>query len=267
LTQEGQYLAFDEALEYFGVHFVKQNISGNPINKENLMLQIQSVQAERDRIDLLLSEFVGDHTTAQGERTARSRKDDLWRLAEQPTEAFKMSDPAKHKIFSVEPELTDEGLQRILTCYEIGCKRLNSILCKDIPRTEPRTEGRRAANVKKHKVKDLYEGSKKKQERKNKGKDRVPLRNEPDVPGQGSLTGHISAAPTESQPKGRRETTPDELAILKSLEAYPDKQPPDEVIEAIRQQLGAEWDSGRIRRWWRNNVKKKSLSRHQKTDV
>src|SRR5215510_10269021 len=87
LTQEGQYLAFDEALEYFGVHFVKQNISGNPINQENLMLQIQSVQAERDRIDLLLSEFVGDHTTIQGERLARSRKDVLWHLAEQLTEA------------------------------------------------------------------------------------------------------------------------------------------------------------------------------------
>lgn len=69
LTREGQYLAFDEALEYFGVHFVKQNISGNPINEENLMLQIQAVQGERDRIDLLLSEFLGDHVAAQGKHT------------------------------------------------------------------------------------------------------------------------------------------------------------------------------------------------------
>ena len=39
---KGHYFAFDEVLETFGVKFVKQNITGNVINADNLKLQIKA---------------------------------------------------------------------------------------------------------------------------------------------------------------------------------------------------------------------------------
>src|SRR5207245_9087627 len=44
LTREGHYFGFDEALERFGVKFVKQNIDGNRMDEENLKAKISSVQ-------------------------------------------------------------------------------------------------------------------------------------------------------------------------------------------------------------------------------
>ena len=46
LTHPGHYFAFDEALERFGVKFVKQNIGGKILNDEELKSQISSVQIE-----------------------------------------------------------------------------------------------------------------------------------------------------------------------------------------------------------------------------
>ena len=43
LTNPGHYFAFDEALERFGVKFVKQNIEGKTMDNEKLKLQISSI--------------------------------------------------------------------------------------------------------------------------------------------------------------------------------------------------------------------------------
>lgn len=132
----------------------------------------------------------------------------------------------------------------MLTCYDVGCERLTSILHQDVRQTKPRTtKGRRTAYVKKYKVSDLY----KRQERSNKQKRSV----------RESADEHIDEAPSGSQPRRRRGTTPAELAILKTLEAYSNDQPPDDVIEEICQRLGVEWDHRRTVVWWRNNVRKK----------
>src|SRR3954453_4510385 len=45
---------FDEALETFGLRFIKQNVCGNVIDEKNLRDQIKSSQDERDKIDLLM---------------------------------------------------------------------------------------------------------------------------------------------------------------------------------------------------------------------
>ena len=60
LTPPGHYFAFDEALEQFGVSFVKQNIRGKLVDSNDLRQQISSVQAEKDHLTLLVSEYVGD---------------------------------------------------------------------------------------------------------------------------------------------------------------------------------------------------------------
>ncbi|RHZ89182.1 hypothetical protein Glove_18g70 [Diversispora epigaea] len=68
---------FDEALETFGVRFVKQNISGNVIDETNLNNQIKAFQDERERIDLLLSEYLDDRSISHSEQAIKSRKESL----------------------------------------------------------------------------------------------------------------------------------------------------------------------------------------------
>ena len=68
INREKHFFAFDEALETFGVKFIKQNISGNPINTEQLKNQIKAIQSERGRINLFLFEFLDDNVTYQGSK-------------------------------------------------------------------------------------------------------------------------------------------------------------------------------------------------------
>ena len=42
LTHDGHFYAFDEALETFGVKYIKENITGNIYNNENLKRQIKA---------------------------------------------------------------------------------------------------------------------------------------------------------------------------------------------------------------------------------
>ena len=58
---------FDEALEIFGVKFIKENVSGNVIDEKNLKNQIKVFQNERERIDLLMSEYLDDHSISHSE--------------------------------------------------------------------------------------------------------------------------------------------------------------------------------------------------------
>ncbi|RHZ85387.1 hypothetical protein Glove_66g75 [Diversispora epigaea] len=57
LARKGHYPAYDEALETHDVAYIKQNITGNSCNQENLELQIKATQEERERIDTLLNDF------------------------------------------------------------------------------------------------------------------------------------------------------------------------------------------------------------------
>jgi len=90
--RKGHYFAFDEALETFGVKFVKQNITGNMINAENLKLQIKAAQSERDRIGILLSEYLDDACGSIEERAINQRKDAMWNLVDKLLIAFNSSD-------------------------------------------------------------------------------------------------------------------------------------------------------------------------------
>ncbi|GES78603.1 hypothetical protein GLOIN_2v1482460 [Rhizophagus clarus] len=55
---------FDKALETFGVKFVKQHVNGNVIDEKTLKDQIKGIQDEREKIDLLMSEYLKDHSVS-----------------------------------------------------------------------------------------------------------------------------------------------------------------------------------------------------------
>ena len=112
-------MGFDEALERFGVKFVKQNIGGNYMDPEELKLQISSIQAERDRLTLLLSEYVGDNISVRGERAVKSRKESLWKLANDLITAFNLKNPLEHELFRNTKEMNEEGYQRLFDCYSL----------------------------------------------------------------------------------------------------------------------------------------------------
>ena len=132
LTQPGHFLGFDEALERFGVKFVKQNIGGNYMDPEELSAQISSVQAERDRLTMLLSEYVEDNILVRGERAVKSRKESLWKLANDLIIAFNLENPLEHELFRNTKEINEEGFQQLFDCYSIGIERLNIILHQDV---------------------------------------------------------------------------------------------------------------------------------------
>ena len=132
LTRPGHYFAFDEALEQFGVKFVKQNIGGNRMDIDNLKSQISSVQTERERLTLLLSEYVEDSILIRKERAIKSRKESLWKLAEDLLEAFNLPDSLNHELFKNTKEMNEGGFKRLFTCYNQGIKRLKVIQCQDV---------------------------------------------------------------------------------------------------------------------------------------
>ena len=65
-------MGFDEALETFGVKYVKQNITGNTVDEKSLRNQIKACQDERDRIDLLLYEYLDNKSVLPTERANKS---------------------------------------------------------------------------------------------------------------------------------------------------------------------------------------------------
>ncbi|POG58465.1 hypothetical protein GLOIN_2v1488584 [Rhizophagus irregularis DAOM 181602=DAOM 197198] len=78
--RKGHFFAYDEALETFKVKFIKQNITGNVVNMENLKMQIKLVQTERDRIEILLSEYLNDPTASTRNHAINQRYDTMWNL-------------------------------------------------------------------------------------------------------------------------------------------------------------------------------------------
>ncbi|RIA93080.1 hypothetical protein C1645_763417, partial [Glomus cerebriforme] len=71
---------FDEVLEMFNVHFIKQNITRNIIDETKLKANIKVAQMERERVDLLLSEYLENTSIFQSERTIDSRRKIFYKL-------------------------------------------------------------------------------------------------------------------------------------------------------------------------------------------
>jgi hypothetical protein len=61
LTNPGHIFAYDEALETFGVKFVKQNVTRIPTDTEELKLKIRATQLEKERMDMLNCDYIGDY--------------------------------------------------------------------------------------------------------------------------------------------------------------------------------------------------------------
>ena len=132
--------AFDETLETFGVRFIKQNVTGNVINEDILKKNIKAVQSERERIDLLLSEYLEDISVSHSQRAINSRKEVLWKLVDNLVVIFDMENPLKHLIFHeyTPSELNKEGYEKLIACFSNGLKRIHKIYLQEVLKIEKR---------------------------------------------------------------------------------------------------------------------------------
>src|SRR4051794_1949682 len=119
----------DKAVESFGVRFVKGNVSGNVIDEKYLKNQIKASKSERERIDLLMSEYLDDHSMSHSERATNSRQESLWKLVDDLIVTFGMDNPLYHQLFQKYPptEMNKKGLDRLIACYPDGLERIKGI--------------------------------------------------------------------------------------------------------------------------------------------
>ncbi|GES98757.1 hypothetical protein GLOIN_2v1482460 [Rhizophagus clarus] len=231
---------FDEAFETFGVHFIKQNINGNIINEAKLKANIKAAQEERDRVDLLLSEYLEDTSISQSKRAVDSRRKMLWELVDDLVVIFGMMDPLSHDIFKdlEPPEIHKEGCEKLIACYNSGLERMQMIYKQDVIKSEPRNaQGRRALGICRTKHKD-YVNQKKITKQKRRHEEIQP---EPQV--------------DNGVPKKRRKILEHEEEILSRLLSYKERIP-THVYDKILQSLGSEWDKKRVYNWWNYRVNK-----------
>lgn len=147
LTAEEHYLGYDEALERFGVMFIKQTLVGRATDKENLMNNIRSAQTIHERLTTALNEFLGD-PAARGTRAVDMHKEAIWRTADLLVDAFESDKPKAHKLFRATDQLTSKGYRKIFSCYSKGTERIQKIYRQDVTGQEPRnTKGRREKNI------------------------------------------------------------------------------------------------------------------------
>ncbi|RHZ52596.1 hypothetical protein Glove_460g64 [Diversispora epigaea] len=130
LTQDTPIcFAFDETLETYGVQFIKQNITGNVINKSTLKRNIKAAQSERERINLLLNEYLEDTSVSHSQRAVNSRKEAMWKLVDNLIEIFNIQNPLEHPIFHnyTPSELNEKGFEKLSACYSDGLERIQKI--------------------------------------------------------------------------------------------------------------------------------------------
>ncbi|GBC09286.1 hypothetical protein RclHR1_08740006 [Rhizophagus clarus] len=230
---------FDEALETFGVRD-----------------QIKFSQDERERIDLLMSEYLNDYAVSYSERAIKSRKESLWKLVNDLITVFGMSDPLSHQLFQeyTPTEMHKEGLSRLFDCYPNGLERIKAVYRQEVLKTEDRNpQGRRTIGVVRTKVKD-YNSKKKAEKRKIV----IPELTQP-------VLEDLNETPLTIEPQSKRRktagarhrTTEDETAILCALKIYKNYLPED-AIGSVREKLSEVWTVKKVREWW-NYHKNKEL--------
>ncbi|RHZ69299.1 hypothetical protein Glove_284g69 [Diversispora epigaea] len=115
---------FDKALETFGVKYIKQNINGTIINEKNLRDQIKSSQEERERIDLLMSEYLNIGME----------------LVNNLVTVFEIENPLTHPLFQnyTPTQMHQEGLEKLISCYPNGLERIKKIYRQEVLKIEPK---------------------------------------------------------------------------------------------------------------------------------
>ncbi|UZO28281.1 uncharacterized protein OCT59_021814 [Rhizophagus irregularis] len=227
--RKGHYFAFDESLETFGVKFIKQNITGNVVDDNKLKLQVKAAQSERDRIGILLSEYLNDPCGSIGQRAVDTVKRPCGNYTTTPD------------------HITADSIRRLENCFPDGILRIEEIFLQDVISIQKSNKvGRRKLGITRWKPNDQNS-------KKNKNKMASSSNTENSISDQQVPTNLIPQVviidkdgPLIKKPRqARRETKPEEKSLLEPLVTC-SEYPNDEQIEQVRELLGNEWDKDRI---------------------
>ncbi|PKK62087.1 hypothetical protein RhiirC2_790886 [Rhizophagus irregularis] len=227
------YFRFDKALKTFGVRFIKENVTGNFIDKKNLKNQIKASQNERERIDLLMSEYLDDNSISHSERAVKLCQESLWELVNDLVVIFGMDNPLSLQLFQkyTPTEMHQKGLDHLIVCYLGGLEKIKGIYWQEVLKIKNRNpKGRRAVGVIRTKVKNYNS--------KNKSRQTIA--------GSSQTTSNDTTKPQSKQKKYR--TTEAEMEILFALKVYKDKLP-DDAITSVCELLSGIWTKKKVREW------------------
>jgi len=230
------------------VKFVKQNV-GN-VSEQNLKNQIKACQNERDRIDLLMCEYLNDKLASKTEHTFKSRRDALWNLVDDLINVFEMQNPLSHSLFQeyTPTELHHQGVERLITSYEKGLERIKAVYRQEVLEIECRnTRGRRKIEVIRTKFKDF-----RKQKKANRQVHNILRSQNTSQASNLELSRSSADDQTNSEElskKKRRQTTSEEERILKELLVY--EELPDSVIDEVLGKLSNDWNRTKVKAAWR----------------
>ena len=193
---------------------------------------------------MLLSEYTNDNILIKGKWTVKLRKESLWKLAENLTNAFNLANPLTDELFKNTKEMNEEGFQWLFSCYNNSIERLNTILYQDVYKVELRNvKGHCAYNIVSHKSQDLQIVIEK---RKGKGKESNNNNNNNNNNNE-SLT-----------IKKKRKTSEHEKKILEKILHY-NTFPENEALNVLKQlqEESTDWDIKCIKTYWKNHCYKK----------
>ncbi|CAI2200429.1 4876_t:CDS:2, partial [Funneliformis geosporum] len=91
-----------------------------------LKLQIMSIQSERDRLNLLISEYVSDNLSTSIDRNIKSRKDALWKLIADLRLAFENPNSLKTSINRLH-DIYKQDVEKSITRNTCGRRMKNVI--------------------------------------------------------------------------------------------------------------------------------------------
>ncbi|RHZ71748.1 hypothetical protein Glove_253g47 [Diversispora epigaea] len=260
--RKGHYFAYDEALETLGVKLIKQNITGNVLDINNLKLQIKAAQSERDRVGFLLSKYLDDPCGSNGERAVNQRKEAMWNLVDKLLIAFNNLDNYniyQNSLWNItsSTNFTPNGLLRLKNCFSDGILRIEKIFLQDVVSVEKKKSdkvGRRKLGITRWKPGDS--NSKNKKKRKNQEL-AMPIPQESTMPTSQELMMPTPQDSFEEIPKHKKQrqvTKPSEQQLLKPLINSTDPLT-DEQINKVIEDLGSEWNRVRVNQY---------ISRHRK---
>ncbi|CAJ0758274.1 9855_t:CDS:2 [Entrophospora sp. SA101] len=183
--------------------------------------------------------FLDEINTADGKYKANSLKEPLWKLTTNLLDLFENFDSnMTHHLIEKAPELTTDGFNSLFNSYDIGKRRMETLLNQEVYGTgEINTIGRRSTNVKrKEKLEENIEATERPSNFKNNPIDlSVPIEE------------------GESSNK-RRRTTEHEHSILDPLVEMYTKPTKDQINRAIEK---TRWDRKRVLGYVDKHRKKK----------
>jgi hypothetical protein len=281
ISNSNHYFAYDEALETYGVKYVKQSLTQYPLDDRTLKLQIKAAQTENIRIKQLFDEFLNkEKIKKESDHIVISRKEKVWALALELLDLFENPNQPTHNLLQFSPELNSSGYNFLFTAYEKGKNRMESLLKQEVYGTEMRdTNGRRSREVNIYtylQIQEIFAKKSKKLKPKSSKLNPIPISesnndsvlsnptvSQVSLQNMNSTNGkrkpELELIPSEAQVKKRiRRTTEDsEKSILNSLASkFLNSTPTNIAIDETLTQLNKKWDRESVLQYVRNARKR-----------